>query len=160
MPAAFLLLDTRDAAQRSLLSSATRKVPNPRISPDGRRLASDAMQPGRPPEVAIAPLGHSTPVQEPEWIVIREPASHPFWSRDGRVLYFLATFPNIDIRSRVLARGFDPSTGQIASDTSEVLTLGEMIVPAMVTGTAPIVAPGQIIFVLGDFRGDVWIRDV
>ena len=156
----FLLLDTRDGSQRSLLSSATRKVSNPRISPDGRWLAFDAMQPGRPPEVAIAPLGDHTPVQEPEWIVIREPASHPFWSRDGRVLYFLATFPNIDIRSRVLGRVFDPSTGHIASDTTEVLTLREMIVPAMVTGTAPIVAPDQIIFVLGNFRGDIWIRDV
>ena len=53
-----------------------------------------------------------------------------------------------------------PSTGHITNDTIEVLTLGEMIVPGMVTGTAPIVAPGQIIFVLGDFRGDVWIRDI
>jgi hypothetical protein len=35
-----------------------------------------------------------------------------------------------------------------------------MIVPAMVSAVAPIVAPGEIIFVLGDFRGDVWIMDV
>jgi hypothetical protein len=35
-----------------------------------------------------------------------------------------------------------------------------MIVPTMVTATGPIVAPDQIIFVLGDFRGDVWIRDL
>ena len=76
------------------------------------------------------------------------------------MLYYLATFPSIDIRSRVLARGFDPSTGQITSETTEVPRLGEMIVPAMVPGTAPIVAPDQIIFVLGNFRGDVWIRDV
>ena len=87
-------------------------------------------------------------------------ASHPFWSRDGRRLYYLGTFPNIDIRSRVLARGFDTSTGRVANEATEVLTLREMIVPAMVTGTAPVVAPDQIIFVLGDFRGDVWIRDV
>jgi hypothetical protein len=76
------------------------------------------------------------------------------------VLYYLATFPSIDIRSRVLACSFDPATGHITSDTTEVLPLGEMIVPALMTGTAPIVAPDQIVFVLGDFRGDVWIRDV
>jgi hypothetical protein len=157
---AFLIVEMRDGAQRPLLSAATRKVSNPRISPDGRWLAFDATSPGGSPEVAIAPLGQDIPLQESEWIVIREPASHPFWSRDGRVLYYLAVFPSIDIRSRVLARGFDPSTGHITSDTIEVLTLGEMIVPAMVTGTAPIVAPDQIIFVLGDFRGDVWIRDI
>jgi Tol biopolymer transport system component len=157
---AFLIVEMRDGAQRPLLSAATRKVSNPRISPDGRWLAFDATSPGGSPEVAIAPLRRDIPPQESEWIVIREPVSHPFWSRDGRVLYYLATFPSIDIRSRVLARGFDPSTGHITSDTIEVLTLGEMIVPAMVTGTAPIVAPDQIIFVLGDFRGDVWIRDI
>jgi hypothetical protein len=31
---------------------------------------------------------------------------------------------------------------------------------AMMHHTAPVVAPDQIVFVLGDFRGDVWIRDV
>ena len=75
-------------------------------------------------------------------------------------LYYLPTFPNMDIRSRVFARGFDPSTGRVVNEATEVLTLREMIVPAMMTGTAPVVAPDQIVFVLGDFRGDVWIRDV
>ena len=86
--------------------------------------------------------------------------SRGFWSRDGRLLYYLPTFPTVDIRSRVLARGFDPSTGRVTSEATEALTLREMIVPAMLPGTTPIVAPDQIIFVLGDFRGDIWIRDV
>jgi hypothetical protein len=60
----------------------------------------------------------------------------------------------------VLARDFDPSTGHVTSEATEVLTLREKIVPAMVTGTTPIVAPDRIIFVRGDFRGDVWIKDV
>jgi Tol biopolymer transport system component len=157
---AFLIVDMQDGAQRPLLSAATRKVSNPRISPDGRWLAFDATQPGGSPEVAIAPLRQNTPVQESEWTISCGSASHPFWSRDGRLLYCLETFPNVDIRSRVLARAFNPSTGRITSETTEVLTLREMIVPAMVPGTTPVVAPDQIIFVLGNFRGDVWIRDV
>ena len=157
---AFLIVDMRDGAQRPLLSAATRSVSNPRISPDGRWLAFDATQPGGSPEVAISPLTRTTPEQEADWIVISESASHPFWSRDGRLLYYLTMFPNVDIRSRVLARSFDPSTGRVTGEATEVITLREMIVPAMVTGTSPIVAPDQIIFVLGDFRGDVWIRDV
>ena len=116
--------------------------------------------PGGSPEVAISPLARTTTVQEADWIVVSESASHPFWSRDGHLLYCLPTFPNVDIRSRVLARRFDPSTGRVTSEATEVLTLREMIVPAMVTGITPIVAPDQIIFVLGDFRGDVWIKDV
>ena len=99
----FFLLDTRDGSQRPLLSAAKRKVSNPRISPDGRWLAFDAMQPGGSPLVAVAPLGGSIPVQESEWTVIREPASHPFWSRDGRLLYYLARF-----RTSTFAAGFWP----------------------------------------------------
>ena len=99
------------------------------------------MQPGGSPEVAIAPLAHTATVPEADWITVSGSASHPFWSR-------------------VLARSFDPSTGRVTGEATEVLTLREMIVPAMVTGTTPIVAPDQIIFVLGDFRGDVWIRDI
>jgi hypothetical protein len=118
------------------------------------------VQPGGSPEVAIAPLAQTATVQEADWIVISGSASHPFWSRDGRLLYYLTTFPNVDIRSRVLARSFDPSAGRVTSEATEMLALRELIVPAMVTGTTPIVAPDQIIFVLGDFRGDVWIRDV
>ena len=157
---AFLIVEMRDGAQRPLVSSATRKVSNPRISPDGRWLAFDATTPGGLPSIAIAPLRRDTPVQESEWILICESASHPFWSRDGCRLYYLPTFPNIDIRSRVFARGFDTSTGRVVNEATETLTLREMIVPAMMTGTVPVVAPDQIIFVLGDFRGDVWIRDI
>jgi hypothetical protein len=157
---AFLIVEVPAGAQRPLLSAATRKVSNPRISPDARWLAFDATTPGGLPTIAVAPLRRNPPIQESEWIVVCESASHPFWSRDGCRLYYLPTFPTIDIRSRVFARGFDAATGRIVDQATEILTLREMIVPAMMSGTAPIVAPDQIIFVLGDFRGDVWIRDV
>ena len=35
-----------------------------------------------------------------------------------------------------------------------------MIVPTWLAGTAPIATPDQIIFVLGDFRGDIWMMDL
>ena len=60
----------------------------------------------------------------------------------------------------MFARGFDTSTGRVVNEATEILTLREMIVPAMMTGTVPVVAPDQIVFVLGDFRGDVWMRDI
>jgi hypothetical protein len=125
----------RDGAHQPLLSSATLKVSNPRLSPEGRWLAFDATQPGGLPKIVVAPLQRDTPIQESEWIVLNESASHPFWSRDGCLLYYLATFPNIDIRSRVLARAFDTSTGRVDNEATDVLTLREMIVPAMVTVT-------------------------
>jgi Tol biopolymer transport system component len=157
----FALVDTRDGTQRPLLSSVTRRVSNPRVSNDGRWLAFDATRPGGSPSVAIAPLdenGGTGP--ESAWMPVQDSASHAFWSRDGRLLYFLPTLPSADIRNRVAARRFDPSDGRVADEQFDVLTLSEMIVPAMVSAVAPIVAPGEIIFVLGDFRGDVWIMNV
>jgi hypothetical protein len=36
----------------------------------------------------------------------------------------------------------------------------EMMMPAFVSGTAPTATSDQIIFVLGDFRGDVWLMEL
>ncbi len=156
----FIVLDTRDGTQHPLLSSITRRVSNPRVSPDGRWLAFDAAHPGGSPVVAVARLEDNTTANEAEWIAIQASASHPFWSRDGRLLYYLPTMPSADIRNRVAARRFDPSTGRVDGDAFDVLTLNEMIVPAMISAVAPIAAPDQIIFVLGDYRGDVWMMDL
>jgi hypothetical protein len=36
----------------------------------------------------------------------------------------------------------------------------EMLMPAYLPGTAPIATHDQILLVLGDFRGDIWIKDI
>jgi hypothetical protein len=33
-------------------------------------------------------------------------------------------------------------------------------VPALISAAAPIIAGEQIVFLLGNYRGDVWIRDL
>ena len=81
---------------------------------------------------------------ESEWILVDTAASHPFWSRDGRVLYYLPTTPTIDMRNKVVARAFDPRDGRVGAEPIDVLTLSETIVPAMVSASAPIVAGDQI----------------
>jgi hypothetical protein len=52
------------------------------------------------------------------------------------------------------------ASGRPEGEPVQVLTLNEMVVPAAVAGTTPIVAPDQIILVLGDFRGDIWMMDL
>ena len=156
----FLALDTLDGTHRPLLSSVARRLSNPRVSPDGRWLAFDAATPGGSPVVVVALVDSGAVSDEADWISVAAPASHPFWSRDGRLIYYLPTFPSVDIRNRVAARRFDPSTGRTDGDPFVVLNLSEMVVPAMVSAAAPIAAPDQIVFVLGNFRGDIWIRDV
>ena len=97
---AFLALDTRDGSQRPLLSSMTRRLSNPRVSPDRRWLAFDAATPGGSPAVAIARVDSRAPSRRPSGSPSRASASHPFWSRDGRMLYYLPTTPSVDIRNR------------------------------------------------------------
>jgi Tol biopolymer transport system component len=161
MSKSFLALDTFDGTQSLLVSSAGRRVSNPRVAPDGRWLAFDVTAPGKSPSVAIVRLDEDDQaVGESAWMLVQESASHPFWSHDGRFLYYLSTIPSVDIRTRVAARRFDRSAGRVDGDAIDVLTLGELIVPAMVTAVTPIAAPDQIIFVLGDFRGDIWIMDL
>ncbi len=36
----------------------------------------------------------------------------------------------------------------------------EMVMPAYLPGMAPIATPDQIILVLGDFTGDIWMMDL
>jgi len=156
----FIALDIHDGTQRPLLSSISRRLANPRVSPDGRWLAFDAATPGSSPAVMIARVADGAVPDEAAWVSVQASASHPFWSCDGRLLYCLPTTPSVDIRNKVAASRFDPSSGRVDGEAFTVLNLSEMIVPAMVTAVAPIAAPDQIIFVLGNFRGDVWIRDI
>ena len=60
----------------------------------------------------------------------------------------------------MVARAFDPGDGRVGEDPIEVLALSETIVPAMITCAAPIVAGNQIILLLGNYRGDIWIMNL
>jgi Tol biopolymer transport system component len=156
----FLIIDTATGSQRELLASAHQSVTNPRVSPDGRWLAFDAARPGASPSVFVAPLDGPVPIPESAWIAVDDAASHPFWARDGRLLYYLSTTPSMEIRGVVRARRFDPASRRPDGESMVVIALSEMVVPTFLSGTAPIVAPDQILFVLGDFRGDIWMMDL
>lgn len=156
----FVVLDTRTATQRPLLSSRDRRLSNPRLSPDARWLAFDATPPGGSPSVIVARLDGNQAADETAWVPVATAASHPFWSRDGRLLYYLPTTPTVDIRNKVAARAFDSRDGHVDPDPIDVLTLSETIVPAMITSAAPIVAGDQIVFLLGNYRGDIWMMSL
>ena len=156
----FVVLDTREGTQHPLLVSRNRRLSNPRLSADAQWLAFDATPPGGSPSVLVARLDGSHAADETAWILIDTAASHPFWSRDGRLLYYLPTTPTVDIRNRVVARAFDPRDGSVGAEPIDVLTLSEMIVPAMISAAAPIIAGDQIVFLLGNYRGDIWMMNL
>jgi len=153
------LIDTETGEQRELLASADQSISNPRLSPDRRWMAFDALHPGRPVQVCVAPF-REEPIPESEWVMVDRSASHPFWSADGRFLYFTPTGTNPLVRSSIRARHFDLASGLVEREPFTVYSSTEMLMPAYLPGTAPIATPDRIILVLGDFRGDVWMMDL
>lgn len=153
------LIDTETGDQLELLESGERSITNPRLSPDRRWVAFDAAAPGESASVLVAPLGDQR-IPETEWTVVSRSASHPFWSADGQFLYYTPTGTNPLIRSAVHARRFDPASGFVEGDPIAVYASTEMLMPAYLPGTAPIATPDELIVVLGDFRGDVWLMDL
>ena len=154
------LVDTATGERHELVASAERSVTNPRVSPDGRWITFDATRPGGSPDIYIAPRGSGAAIPESDWTLVERSASHPFWSADGGLLYYLPVTPSAELRSTVRARRFDSSAGRVEGAAFTALTLSEMIVPTMMTGITPIATADQIILVLGDFRGDIWMMDL
>jgi Tol biopolymer transport system component len=168
------ILDTADGTQHELLSSAEHSISNARVSPDGRWIAFDATTrgvnrtlssgltsgPGGRPAVFVARLRLGDTIPEADWITVDRSASHPFWSADGSLLYYLPTVPSTEFRNVVRARRFDSTSGLPSGEAFTALALTEMIVPAAMAGTAPIATRDRLIFVLGDFRGDVWLMEI
>ncbi len=153
------LIDTETGDQQELLESVERSVSNPRLSPDRRWIAFDASRPGGQIGVFVSPFREQS-IPESAWLVVARSASHPFWSADGRLLYYTPTGTNPLIRSAVRARRFDSASGLLEGEPVAVYTSTEMLMPAYLPGTAPIATPDQILLVLGDFRGDVWVMDL
>jgi hypothetical protein len=93
-------------------------------------------------------------------VVVDRSASHPFWSADGRLLYYTSTGTNPLVRSAVRARHFASASGLVEGEPMALYASTEMLMPAYLSGTAPIATPDQIILVLGDFRGDIWLMEL
>ena len=152
------LIDTDTGEQRPLIESQSWSISNPRLSPDRRWIAFDASTRGGAARVFVAPFDRQ-PIPEPVWAEVDASASHPFWSADGRFLYYMQIGTNPLLRSVVRARRVEAS-GVTPDPSIAVYGSTEMLMPAYLAGTAPVATPDQIVLVLGDFRGDVWLMDL
>ena len=154
------VVDVETGQLRPLLAGRERSVANPRISPDLRWVAFDAAPPGASPCVFVAPLDGSEIVSEAAWTPIAADASHPFWSADGTLLYYLPVTPARELRSLVAAQRVDRSSGRATDEPFTAATLGEALVATVIPGTTPVATRDEIIFPLGDLSGDIWMTDI
>jgi Tol biopolymer transport system component len=151
------VVDTVSGDQHELLADSEQSISNPRLSPDRRWIAFDATSSGGKPELFVAPFHAGEAVGRHDWILVEPRASHPFWSADGRFLYWLPTIPSTEFRNVVHARPFDGDASPALGETFVAFASSEMVVPAGLAGMAPVATDNQIVMVLGDFRGDVWV---
>jgi Tol biopolymer transport system component len=156
----FVVVDVKTGRPRPLISSAERAVANPRVSHDARWIAFDAARPGGTPAVFVASLQGGGAVAEPDWTLVADDATHPFWSADDRLLYYLPTTPTREFRTVVCARHFIPSSGQPHGDAFVAVSLTEALVATQVPGTTPVVTRDQMLLVLADISGDIWMMDL
>jgi len=87
-------------------------------------------------------------------------ANHPFWSGDDRRLHYLPTTPSTEFRNVVRAHRFNAESGCPEGESFVVFSSPEMVIPTVMTGTSPVATADQLILILGDFRGDIWMIDV
>lgn len=142
-----------------VLANADFSITNARVSPDGRWIAFDATRPGGAPSVFLAPFAPD-PIPSNSWVPVDGQSSHPFWSADGRFLYYLPTSPSLEIRNLIRCRGFDPVQGVLSSEPFTAFASAEMVVSTVMTGTAPVATSDQIVLPMANSRGDIWAIDV
>ena len=65
-----------------------------------------------------------------------------------------------DLRSGARARRIGAASGRPEGDAFDAIAFKEMFVPTMMPGTAPFIASDDVICVLADLRGDIWVMSV
>lgn len=154
------VLDTTTGHQVDLLVSPHRSVSNPRVSTDGRWIAFEASERRLAPTTYVARLnGGVASIPESAWTQVDHDAGLPFWSPDGRLLYYVT---GTTVAAQMIrARRFEPETGQFRGEPFDIYSLDTASVPAFLTSGAALVATAdQIILTLAEFRGDVWATSV
>jgi len=149
-----VFVDVKSGGQRWRLESLTRSLSNPRVSFDRKWITFEARTLGAGSQVVVASIGSSGVVSESQWQVADRAASHPFWSHQSMFLYYLAD------QAHVRGRRFDAQSGRFVADGIPVFTAADLMIPIWLPGTTPTTTSNEIVFVVADVRGDVWMMDI
>jgi eukaryotic-like serine/threonine-protein kinase len=87
------VLDVATGKSTTILRAAETQIYTPRLSPDGRLLCFTRVVGVRERRLQVVPFTSDRLIPEQEWKPLLEGAGlerQPFWSSDGRVLYFLS----------------------------------------------------------------------
>jgi hypothetical protein len=106
-------LDVASGKSTAILRSQANRIYTPRLSPDRRLLCFTVMTGARETKTYLVRFSETSQIPEPEWKPLTGGASvderEPFWSPDGRFLYFLSERDGFRC---VWAVRFDPASSK------------------------------------------------
>jgi len=135
-----------------------------RFSPDGRWMAFHSRSRSTSSQVFVVPLDGPMPVPRDRWIEItggQAEELEPAWSPDASMLYYLS---DRDGFRCVWARRLDPVSRKPVGDAFEAAAFHTARaslkrLPGTTGGTGLSVAPGRLVFALGELTGNIWLED-
>ena len=153
-PTTSIKADAKSGAFTPILQHATLAVSQPRISQDGRWVAFVKDE-----GVWVAPFRGKERVPENEWVRVAEHSERPFWSANGRNLYYVHADDNAADGVQFMRQPFDREAGKLAGPAVAFYAIErqrlEDVSVNQITG-----APGGIFVVLMDASSDVWVMDL
>ncbi|MDX2151724.1 MAG: protein kinase [Bryobacteraceae bacterium] len=126
---------------------------SPRLSPDGRWMVFLLGS-----ELHVAPFRGKALIPTANWVRLASNASLPFWSPNGRQIYYAEG--DYGPGSRALMRGpFDPASGKPTAPPVEFSRLGGGILADPIVNQ-PVASPAGAVQVLLELTSDIWAMDL
>jgi serine/threonine protein kinase len=154
------LFDLESRQKTELIKHPQRFLARARFSPDDRWISFHALTSRGRSRVQIVPFRDGTAPSPDQWIAITDDESFhdkPVWSPDGNLLYFTS---DRDGFRCVWAQRLDPATKQPAGPPIEIHHSHGARRSLLNAGILPLelhVAPGRLVFHLGEITGNIWM---
>ncbi|OFW08702.1 MAG: hypothetical protein A3H96_08545 [Acidobacteria bacterium RIFCSPLOWO2_02_FULL_67_36] len=146
--------------QKTELMKSPRPLVRARFSPDDRWISfGETTGPGRS-RVEIAPFAAGTVPSRDRWIAVTDDESFhdkPVWSPDGNLLYFTS---DRDGFRCIWAQRLDPKTKRPVGPPLQIYhshSARRSLLNANIIPLELHVAPGRLVFHLGEITGNIWM---
>ena len=158
--ATFGLMDLASRRQIDFLAHPEWQLFRAHFSPDGRWVTFHGAQTDGPVREFVAPFRGMAAVPSEDWIPVTDGLSvtdAPRWSPDGNLLYYVS---DVDGSRCVWGQPLDPVTKKPRGPAIAVLHVHgrkRSIFDLDMRGVDLSVAPGKIVFNMGEITGNVWV---
>ncbi|HET9263280.1 MAG TPA: protein kinase [Vicinamibacterales bacterium] len=155
-----VLYDLVSRRKTELVNAPRRNLARARFSPDDRWISFHEMTGRGHSRVTIMPFAEGTITSLDQWIAVTDDKSFddkPVWSPDGNLLYFTS---DRDGSRCIWAQRLDPPTKRPVGPPLEIYhshSARRSLLNAEIIPLELHVAPGRLLFHLGEITGNIWM---